>query len=399
MRVCIALGCLLVVTHNAIAQTPTEGWSGRVQCLIASRGEGYQDDQTHTWVLGGAPRVRNDFRDYPATWTVSGSGRRAPGAARASATGIGDSWTYDGSDATASITLWVPVGTATIRIAPGQRAVTAVNGIKGTAASAPFATNVSEWRFQYIDVVNGSARGTLSDSRTQTRNDLAGWRPPPGTTVTETCSWNLTKSGGGSAAGADVKNPTAAKSTGTAAAAAATGAARGAVTAAGAAAAGAPSRSGASDPSGPAGAAPAAGASNNAATAGDSTPPALSSDVTRHYKSVGLTPAPGTAVVIATLVDDAGAPLVGASVADIRLLDATSLPVGLGPFMFGAAGDIVDSSTLSTTASFNGRSRVAFLDVPAGKLTLTVIYSRDGKVITRSTEVVTTAGGVTTAQP
>ena len=73
--------------------------------------------------------------------------------------------------------------------------------------------------------------------------------------------------------------------------------------------------------------------------------------------------------------------------------------MGVGPYMFGTTGDIVDSNTLSATASFNGRSRVAFLDAPVGKLTLTVIYSRDGKVVTRSAPVVTTAGGVTEVQP
>ena len=67
--------------------------------------------------------------------------------------------------------------------------------------------------------------------------------------------------------------------------------------------------------------------------------------------------------------------------------------------MFGASGDIVDSSTLSVSVSVDGRSRVAFLDAPVGTLTLTVIYSRDGKVVTRSAQVVTTAGGVTAVQP
>ena len=245
----IALGCLLVVHGVAGAQTPVDGWSGQVQCVIASRGAGYQDDQTHTWVLSGAPGVRNDFRDYPATWTVSGSGRRTPISARASAAGAGDSWTYGGSSGSASITLFVPVGTATIRIAAGQRAVTAKSGIKGTAASVPFATDVGEWRFQFIDIVNGAARATLSDSRTQTRSDMAGWRPPPGTTVTETCSWNLTRSGSGSAGGADAKG-------------AAAGAKGGA---AGAAGAGVPSASGASMK--PAGGGAAAGAATTVGAA------------------------------------------------------------------------------------------------------------------------------------
>ena len=141
--VCIVLGCPLVAHGigsaqsasvgrtpvRVVAQTPVEGWSGQVQCVIASRGVGYQDDQTHTWVLTGAPVVRNDFRDYPATWTVSGTGRRTPISARAAAAGVGDSWTYGGSEASASITLFVPIATGTIRIAGGQRAVKATSGL------------------------------------------------------------------------------------------------------------------------------------------------------------------------------------------------------------------------------------------------------------------------------
>ena len=106
--------------------------------------------------------------------------RRTPIAARASAAGAGDSWTYEGSDPGASITLFVPVGTATIRIAGGQRAGKATNGIKGTAAAAAFAADIGEWRFQYIDVVNGAAQTTLRDSRTQAPSGQPGWRPPPG---------------------------------------------------------------------------------------------------------------------------------------------------------------------------------------------------------------------------
>ena len=92
-------------------------------------------------------------------------------------------------------------------------------------------------------------------------------------------------------------------------------------------------------------------------------------------------------MVFATLVDRAGAPLAGVSVVDIQLLSADLLPVGMGPYVFGAGGDIVDNGTLSVTASFNGRSRVAFLDVPVGTLTLRANLLIDGSVETRSVQV------------
>jgi len=74
-------------------------------------------------------------------------------------------------------------------------------------------------------------------------------------------------------------------------------------------------------------------------------------------------------------------------------------PVGLGPYVFGAAGDIVDNSSLSITTSVAGRSRVAFLDVPVGRFTLSVSFSSGGRIVTRSTQVVAAAGGITLAQP
>src|SRR5262245_65611926 len=107
MRATVIVLPLLFCATTASAQTPADGWSGQVQCVLATRGVGYQDDQTHTWVLSGAPVVRNDFRDYRATWTVSGRGTHTAISARAAGAGAGDSWTHSGSDAGALITLVV----------------------------------------------------------------------------------------------------------------------------------------------------------------------------------------------------------------------------------------------------------------------------------------------------
>lgn len=122
-------------------------------------------------------------------------------------------------------------------------------------------------------------------------------------------------------------------------------------------------------------------------------------DIRRQYAVIDRTPTAGTGVVYATLVDTTGAALVGVALADIHLLDATSQPAGLGPYVFGMAGDIVDPSVLSVTTAFDGRSRVAFLDVPVGRFTLTISFSSGGTTVTRSAQVVTTAGAITQAQP
>jgi len=179
----------------ALAQTsttPADGWSGQVQCAIAVRGVGYQDDQTHTWVVSGPPIARNDFRDYPATWTVTGGGSRTPLSTRATAAGAGDTWTRTGSDASAEVRLFVPVLSNNLRLAAGQRTVKAIGGLRGTGGS--MLADVDEWRFQFIDAPGGATQTSLRGSRApQTRTDLVGWRQPPGATVTETCTWDLTK--------------------------------------------------------------------------------------------------------------------------------------------------------------------------------------------------------------
>jgi hypothetical protein len=180
----VAAAILVGVSANVtLAQTPADGWSGQVQCVINVRASGYEDDQTHTWTLTGAAVPRNDFRDYPAVWTVIGTGKRAPAG----------TWTRKGSSMSGSITLYVPVGTNTIRVVLGARWQKAAGGIQGTTAAVPFTGDADEWRFQYFDTPDATTRTSLSGSRTQTRTDLVGWLQPANATVTETCSWNFEK--------------------------------------------------------------------------------------------------------------------------------------------------------------------------------------------------------------
>ena len=187
-RPCLGLLTAMLVgpsASEALAQTPADGWSGQVQCVLSVRApaSGYQDDQTQTWTVTGTAIPRNDFRDYPATWTVTGTGSRAPS----------DSWTRTGSDSTGSITLFVPVGTNNIRVAPGQRVLKTVGGIRATVASVPVTGDADEWRFQYFDTPGATTQTTFSGSRTQMRTDLVGFRQPAGASVTETCSWSFAK--------------------------------------------------------------------------------------------------------------------------------------------------------------------------------------------------------------
>jgi hypothetical protein len=93
--------------------------------------------------------------------------------------------------------------------------------------------------------------------------------------------------------------------------------------------------------------------------------------VSAQYAAVGITPTAGTAMVIAHLEDDLGNVRVGIPLADLTLLDQNQAAVGTGPFVFNAAGNL--DNTLTQTAAFGGKSRIAFLNVPAGNYTLEVV--------------------------
>lgn len=122
-------------------------------------------------------------------------------------------------------------------------------------------------------------------------------------------------------------------------------------------------------------------------------------DARRQYTTLGLPLAAGKAVVFADLLRRNGTPLIDVPVADIKLLDATSAPVGLGPYVFGPNGDLVPNATLAVTTDVGGRSRVGFLDVPPGQYTLSVTYlAGGGAPMTDTTRVDASADGASLAR-
>lgn len=119
-------------------------------------------------------------------------------------------------------------------------------------------------------------------------------------------------------------------------------------------------------------------------------------DSRRQYVTLGLTPTAGRAVVFAELKRPNGMPLEGVPLADVVLADGLGAPVGLGPFFFGANGDLVSNATLATSTAFGGRARVGFLDVPPGEHVFKVTYTTGaGAPRTDETTIVTTADGAT----
>ena len=99
-------------------------------------------------------------------------------------------------------------------------------------------------------------------------------------------------------------------------------------------------------------------------------------DVSRQYVTLGKTATPGLAVLFDEMRNDAGAPVVGIPLANVKLLDAAMQPVtgALGPFFIGVNGDVDPAATTSAAFGTPPRSRVLFLDVPPGSFTLSVTY-------------------------
>jgi hypothetical protein len=95
---------------------------------------------------------------------------------------------------------------------------------------------------------------------------------------------------------------------------------------------------------------------------------AATADVARQYTAVGVTEVAGRMMVIIEL-EEQGTPREGNLLAEMELVDDQGDPTGQGPYVFGAGGDIVPNATLSQSTAFNGRSRIAFLNVPAGRVT------------------------------
>ena len=116
-------------------------------------------------------------------------------------------------------------------------------------------------------------------------------------------------------------------------------------------------------------------------------------DAQRQYTALSLTPTAGTAVVFVNLLNGGGSPHTGIPLADVVIADTLDAPVGLGPFVFGASGDVVSQATLNVTTAFAGRARVAFLNVPPGTYQLRVGYDDAGTPRVKTAQVVAVADG------
>ncbi len=129
-------------------------------------------------------------------------------------------------------------------------------------------------------------------------------------------------------------------------------------------------------------------------------------DAQRQHTTVGVAVEATTAIIAANLLAPDDTPMEAVLLADITLTDSLGTAVGAGPYILGTVGDI--DVALTETAAFGGRSRVAFLNVPANTtVTLTATYEATAYTATFTTatdgahlvRVGGTVPGITPAAP
>jgi len=186
-----------------LSQTKTAAdgpWAGWAQCRLTVQGQGYANQQTHTWVLTGTtPTLEGGFRLYPATWTVTGQGsrQRCLSAGRTER----DQWTTSGGPVPAPISVWIRESDATLRITSRHAQQRSPGGTIGTSTirapggsqadrTTQIALDVYEWRFPAIENVPTTSSTVVGSSTLPLAESVAPGQPP-GTSSTAACSWQF----------------------------------------------------------------------------------------------------------------------------------------------------------------------------------------------------------------
>ena len=194
--VVVVLSCVLPI-EVASAQTPNPAdgpWAGWIRCQVTAQGQGYSDQQTHTWIMsGGAPRVEGVFRIYPATWSVVGGGslQRTQGANIVTA-----QWATNGQAPSAPIAVFTRGdGRLVFTLRHDQlRAASGFTGYRFYTVDGKrqpiegIAAETYEYRFQAID---DSSATKISGSSTLAIPPSNAFTPQPGSTGSVSCAWQF----------------------------------------------------------------------------------------------------------------------------------------------------------------------------------------------------------------
>ena len=203
MRTCfsvsLAFSFWLVGTAHALAQAqavPLTGWSGWTRCEVSVRGPGYNDHQTHTWVMsGGTAAVEGAFHIYPATWSVVGGGslQRSQGSQTLTA-----QWAANVASMSGPLALFVRASDGRVFLQARHAQLRGRDAIQGyqqvtidgkPAAPGKISVEAFEWTFPMIEVPRNSA--TAAGSTTMPVYGSVGVMQPAGSQVSASCMWQF----------------------------------------------------------------------------------------------------------------------------------------------------------------------------------------------------------------
>jgi len=191
LTVFVGVGVLSGARAQAQGSAADGPWSGYAQCQLNVTGaNSYTNQQIHTWTLtrtrpAPSPTPDSPFKNYPATWTVTGSGSWHNGPTNAS-------WTVKGESTRAPITFYVH-NDGSLRIVSRheqQRAAGAATSATGSSIAIGY--DVDEFAFPIIADDTTATEISGSSSRPLAGSIAPG--QPPGSSGTAACSWKFSRS-------------------------------------------------------------------------------------------------------------------------------------------------------------------------------------------------------------
>ena len=202
-RLALALTVSIAAVSFAAAQqsaTSQGSWAGWARCEINVSGQGYTDQQTHTWMIsGGTPTVTGAFRVYPATWSVIGGGsvQRSQGNQTLVA-----QWATTAENLSAPIAVFVRASDGRMFIQARHAQVRSPRSVNGyqqlTIDGKPqwpgkIGAEAFEWSFPVVEVSRPKpgANATANGSNTPVVNGKVGFMQPADTQATASCTWQF----------------------------------------------------------------------------------------------------------------------------------------------------------------------------------------------------------------
>jgi hypothetical protein len=201
-RLTPALCPLLLVavsaTEPAVAQTAA--WSGWARCAITTRGPGYEQTDTHTWIITDVTG-NTTATSGPGSWQVVGKGNLSQG--NPAQTAMRAEWAINGGSQAnrGGQFALVPMTGGLVAIKPRHSQLRTSNGVVGyvqqtisNQARKPTPIAGTAWEWQFPAGVQGPATGrTITGSARNTHVIGWGYMQASGSTVTSSCEWSFAK--------------------------------------------------------------------------------------------------------------------------------------------------------------------------------------------------------------